>query len=58
MIAQVRLEEHRPLLAYVKKFLRHNAEELVLEQFNPRKELVFPSTSVQSVHFIALAGVA
>lgn len=58
VIAQVRLEEHGPLLAYVKKFLRHNAEELVLEQFNPRKELRFPAASVQSVHFIALAGVA
>ncbi|MDR6757814.1 phage repressor protein C with HTH and peptisase S24 domain [Mycoplana sp. BE70] len=58
VIAQVHLEEHGPLLAYVKKFLRHNAEELVLEQFNPHKELKFPAGAVHSVHFIALAGVA
>lgn len=56
VIAQVRLTENGPLLAYVKRFCRHNAEELVLEQFNPPKELRFPSKSVATVHYIALAG--
>lgn len=56
VIAQIRLEEHGPPLAYVKRFLRHNAEELVLEQFNPAKELRFPAVQVVSVHYIALAG--
>lgn len=58
VIAQIRYEEHGPPLAYVKKFIRHNSIELVLEQFNPQKELRFPASSVVSVHFIALAGVA
>jgi phage repressor protein C with HTH and peptisase S24 domain len=56
VIAQVRLEEHGPLLAYVKKFVRHNSSELILEQFNPAKELRFPASAVESVHYIALAG--
>jgi len=56
VIAQIRLEEEGPLLAYVKKFVRHNAAELVLEQFNPPKELRFVANSVHSVHYIALAG--
>ena len=58
VIAQVRIEEEGPLLAYVKKFIRHNAAELVLEQFNPPKEIRFPASQVVSVHFIALAGLA
>lgn len=58
VIAQVRTEEEGPLLAYVKKFIRHNAAELVLEQFNPPKEIRFPASQVVSVHFIALAGLA
>lgn len=56
VIAQIRLEEHGSLLAYVKKFIRHNAAELVLEQFNPAKELRFEAQQVVSVHYIALAG--
>jgi len=56
VIAQIRLEEHGPLLAYVKKFVRHNAAELVLEQFNPAKELTFDARCVHSVDYIALAG--
>ncbi|APG84923.1 C: repressor protein C [Sinorhizobium americanum CCGM7] len=56
VIAQIRLEEGGALLAYVKKFLRHNSSELVLEQFNPQKELHFEAHTVHSVHYIALAG--
>lgn len=56
VIVQIRQEEHGPLLAYVKKFVRHNAEELVLSQFNPEKELRFPADHVVTVHYIALAG--
>lgn len=58
VIAQIRLEEEGPLLAYVKRFVRWNSEELVLEQFNPAKELRFSSENVASVHFIALSGIA
>lgn len=56
VIAQIRIEEDGPLLAYVKKFVRHNAAELVLEQFNPPKELRFAAQTVHTVHYIALAG--
>lgn len=56
VIAQIRLEEGGAPLAYVKKFVRHNNSELVLEQFNPPKELHFEAQTVQSVHYIALAG--
>ncbi|PST22001.1 phage repressor protein C [Mesorhizobium plurifarium] len=56
VIAQIRLEEGGALLAYVKKFVRHNSSELVLEQFNPHKELRFEAHTVHSVHYIALAG--
>lgn len=58
VVAQIQLEENGPLLAYVKRFIRHNAEEIVLEQFNPPMELKFPGDSVVTVHFIALAGAA
>lgn len=58
VIAQVRKEEHGAPLAYIKRFERHNQNELVLSQFNPPKELVFPASQVVSVHFIALAGEA
>lgn len=56
VIAQIRIDEDGPPLAYVKRFVRQNSVELVLEQFNPAKELRFPSSSVQSVHYIALSG--
>jgi phage repressor protein C with HTH and peptisase S24 domain len=56
VIAQIRQEEHGPPLAYVKKFVRQNSIELVLEQFNPAKELRFAGNSVHAVHYIALAG--
>lgn len=45
-------EEGSPPLAYIKRFVRHNDKELILEQFNPAKELRFPHASVVSVHFI------
>lgn len=58
VVAQIQVDEHSPPHAFVKRFMRHNAEELVLSQFNPPKELAFDHESVVSVHFIALAGVA
>lgn len=58
VVAQIQVDEHSPPHAFVKRFMRHNAEELVLSQFNPPKDLVFDHDSVVSVHFIALAGVA
>lgn len=49
-------EDGAPPLAYIKRFVRHNDNELVLEQFNPAKELRFPHAAVVSVHFIVLGG--
>lgn len=58
VVAQIQMEEEGPRLAYVKRFVRHNATELVLEQFNPPKELRFPHENVASVHFVVMAGAA
>ena len=43
-------------LAYIKRFVRRNDKELVLEQFNPVKELRFDHRSVVSVHYIVMGG--
>lgn len=48
--------EGQPPLAYIKRFVRHNDNELILEQFNPVKQLHFPHQAVVSVHFIVLGG--
>lgn len=56
VIAQIGKDEGGTILAYIKRFVRHNAEELVLEQYNPPKELVFPHDSVHSVHFVVMGG--
>lgn len=58
VIAQIRLEANGPLLAYVKRFVRRNVNELVLEQYNPVKELRFPGECVHAVHFVVMGGVA
>lgn len=56
VVAQIRNPDSHVPLAYVKRFVRWNSEELVLEQFNPGKELRFSAGDVVSVHYIALAG--
>ncbi len=57
VIVQIHAEvEDDPPLAYVKRFVRHNAVELVLSQYNPAKELRFPHERVKSVHYITMGG--
>ncbi|MDA4844102.1 LexA family transcriptional regulator [Hoeflea poritis] len=56
VVAQIQAEEHGPALAYVKRFVRWNAEELVLAQYNPEKELHFPAGQVISVHLVVMGG--
>jgi len=56
VVAQVQVEEGGPRLAFIKRFVRHNAEELVLEQYNPPKELRFKHETVHSVHFVVMGG--
>lgn len=59
VVAQVKHPdgEGNPPLAYIKRFLRRNAGELVLEQYNPPKELRFANEDVVSVHFIVASQV-
>lgn len=56
VVAQVQFEREDTPRAYVKRFQRMNDVELVLEQFNPAKELRFDSRAVVSVHRITLGG--
>ncbi|UXM96181.1 XRE family transcriptional regulator [Bartonella sp. HY329] len=56
VVAQIQMDEFSTPHAFVKRFVRHNAQELVLSQFNPPMELKFPHARVVSVHFIAVAG--
>ena len=58
VVAQVQMDEFSLPHAFVKRLVRHNSQELVLEQYNPPKELVFPHDHVVSVHYIAMAGEA
>lgn len=56
VVAQILSREGDPPYAYIKRFVRHNAQELVLSQFNPEKELRFPADRVVSVHVIVMGG--
>lgn len=56
VVAQIRFQEHGPTLAYVKRFVRWNAKELVLSQYNPEKELRFAAGQVVSVHLVVMGG--
>ncbi len=56
VVAQIQAEEHGPKLAYVKRFVRWNAQVLVLSQYNPEKELHFAASQVVSVHLVVMGG--
>lgn len=58
VVAQIQLEEHGPILAFVKRLVSHNSNELILEQFNPPKRLTFPHENVVSVHVAVMSGLA
>lgn len=58
VVVQVQDDENAEPWAYVKQFVRHNRSELVLSQFNPSKEMVFPHNQVVSVHVVVMAGMA
>ncbi|WP_421722910.1 S24 family peptidase [Bauldia sp.] len=57
-VAQIRPGDGGPPLAFVKRFIRWTDEALMLEQFNPAKELSFPAEAVVSVHLIVQSGTA
>ncbi|MEM6462791.1 MAG: S24 family peptidase [Pseudomonadota bacterium] len=56
VIAQIQIDEHGPQLAYVKRFVRWNARELVLAQYNPEREMRFSADQVISVHLVVMGG--
>lgn len=56
VVVQIQEKDEGPRLAYIKRFLRHNDKELVLEQFNPPKELRFPHRCVVSVDYVVMGG--
>lgn len=57
VVAQIMVDEYASApQAFIKMFVRHNAKELVLEQFNPSKMLTFEHQKVVSVHYIAMSG--
>lgn len=58
VVAQIQTEEHGPLVAYVKRFSSRSASELTLKQYNPAKDLNFPSDNVKSVHVVIGTGEA
>lgn len=42
--------------ALVKRYLRQTSDTLVLEQFNPQRELAFPLDQIESIHLIIWSG--
>lgn len=50
VVIQVRNPNGEPPLAFLKRLVRRTAKFLVVEQFNPRKEIEIPSGDVISVH--------
>lgn len=55
VVVQLRTEDGE-LWGYVKRFVRRNTKELVLHQFNPDRDMVFPNRQVESVHVVIMAG--
>lgn len=56
VVAQIHNPNDGPPLAYVKRLVRNSEAGLVLEQYNPPKELRFEHRSVVSVHVIVMGG--
>lgn len=56
VIVQIQKEENGPLLAMIKRLVRWTQNEIILEQFNPPKELRFPGHEVATVHYVLKSG--
>lgn len=52
VVIQVQDGEHHPTTAYIKRLVRRSATDIVLLQFNPRRELRFPAKRVLTLHRI------
>ena len=56
VIVEIWNDDHETKLAYIKRLIRWTQSELVLEQFNPAKELRFEGASVATVHYVLRSG--
>ncbi len=56
VVAQIQVDEHGPPHAFVKRLVRWSTAALVLQQFNPPKEMEFDGHQVVSVHVVVLGG--
>ena len=56
VVAQIRGAGSDTPKGYVKRFVRMSESRLVLAQYNPVKELIFPRSQVVSVHRIVMGG--
>jgi SOS-response transcriptional repressor LexA len=56
VVAQIHNPNDGPPLAFVKRLVRYNEGGLVLEQFNPVKELRFEHRQVISLHVVVMGG--
>lgn len=56
VVAQIHNPNDGPPLAFVKRLVRNSEAGLVLEQYNPPKELRFEHRAVVSVHVIVMGG--
>lgn len=56
VVAQIPRDDDPNPLAFIKRLVKWTTEELVLEQFNPEKELKFPGKGA-IVHVIVMSGV-
>lgn len=56
VVTQIHNPNEGPPLAFVKRLIRYNEGGLVLEQYNPPKELRFEHRAVVSVHVIVMGG--
>jgi len=56
VVVQIQMADGEAPWGYIKQFVRHNSKELVLTQFNPEKEIVFPHAKVGTVHVIVMGG--
>src|SRR5215831_18426376 len=56
VVAQVSKGEEAEPRAYVKRFVSQDAKRLRLEQYNPKKVLEFPISTVVAIHRIVMSG--
>lgn len=52
VVVQLKAKDGDPIPAYVKRLVKRTSTQLVLLQFNPRKEITIPLSKVRAVHRI------